>query len=277
MIDKIHVVIPYVDRYDLTNRMLEVLSENSDDIHVILIDNGSVNPVESLVVPKFSGIKFLRNKENTGCLNTIKQGLDFVGDDDLLIFMHNDVLVWEPHWDSRVRAEFDNDEKLGLAGFFGAPGVAPDGGRIFAHSNMIGKEWGTVGRLHGALLTGICSAAVLDSLCMMFRVKALHELGIPEFWPPHHWFDRLFCLQFIDNGWHVATIGIAFDHAGGSTGTAYNEFTTIWVKERFNRDMEFEEANNLLYMTGYDIFVGTYGHRLSLVSDGDYHYQWRQA
>jgi GT2 family glycosyltransferase len=224
---------------------------------------------------------FLQNEENIGCLPMLRQALPYIEDDDIVVFMHNDVLIWDKDWDEFVRDAFEQIGSLGLAGLFGAPGMALDGGRMFARSQMAGKEWGTEGHLHGAIMGyhEISPAVVLDSLCMIFRGNALREVGIPDEWPPHHWFDRMFCLRFIDAGWSVAVLGIPFDHyGGGSGGPTMDNFAKKWVKENMGIETDdVEKANNKLYIQGLSQFHRDYGARLPIVVDGEFDYVWKKG
>lgn len=274
----------YANRPDLTERSIQVLLQNARQVNLLLINNGCNEPVRILgelndgqmTYPSLKRFVALHLEENVGCLPMLRDALNVVDDDDLLVFMHNDVLIWGEHWDDVFRKAFEDVEGLGLAGLFGAPGVALDGGRMFARSRMEGREWGTEGELHGAIMevNEVSPAAVLDSLCMVFDVKVLKEVGIPDEWPPHHWFDRLFCLRFVDHGYKVAVVGIPFDHyGGGSSGNTMDTFAIKWCKERFGTEFDAVTANNHLYSIGAHLFM-EYGDRLALITDG-WKYIWR--
>jgi GT2 family glycosyltransferase len=277
------IVLGYANRPDLTERTIEQLMSVTREFNLIVIDNGCHEPISikwaEIKEPPKNLKRFIaiHNDKNVGCLPMLVQSLKYIGDDDIVVFMHNDVLIWDEDWDDYVRSVFAGMPTLGLAGFFGAPGVALDGGRMFAKSHMVGKEWGTEGYLHGTIMPhfDVAPATVIDSLAMIFRASALKKVGIPEEWPPHHWFDRLFCLRFIEQGWRVAVLGVAFDHyGGGSSGKTMDSFAQEWVKETMGEDLDIIEANNRLYMKGLQIYQRDYGDRLSLIADG-WDYIWR--
>lgn len=284
MTKDITVVIPFVDRSEHTIRCIQVLELNSElDIQYILVDNGSIES-EFLNLHQAldaMGLKFntgdnywIQNKENKGVLPALRAAREFIRS-PITVFMHNDVLIWEDKWDSKVIAAFDERPNMALAGFFGAPGVAADGGRMFACSNMLGKEWGTTGDLHGGLNTKLVApATVLDSLVMIFRTSVLQEHGIPEEWPPHHWYDRLFCVWYIDKGYEVGNMGLAFDHGGGitSTGEIYNQFVREWGDKQ-EVEEKIEDADLYMYNTGKHLFE-QYAHRMPLTVDDYWNYTW---
>lgn len=276
--DAISVIIPFVDKSDVTMRCLEVMKENSvGKLNVTVVDNcSSVNTFldiwQALPKFKFNSYRYVHNPVNKGVLPALRSQLDRVKD-ELVLFMHNDVLIWEDRWDEKIKTIFDGDENLALAGFFGAPGVAADGGRMFACSNMLGKEWGGHWSEHGAQNKRLVApATVLDSLAMIFRVPVLNDLGIPEEWPPHHWFDRLFCVYLIDHGYHVANLGFAFDHGGGttSTGIVYDSFVKDWAERQ---KIETDNADLFMYNCGLRLFH-EYANRMPLLVNEHFDYVW---
>lgn len=262
------VVIPVSNHADITDRCLKALLEESKASRFLIIDNGSE-------VPYQTWLPTIRNEDNKGCLAGLRQGLEECST-EFLTFMHNDVLVHENAWDLVVAKAFDDHPNLGLLGFFGAPGVAPNGGRVGSKSRMLGTEWGTLWNLHGGLLERdeLMPSSVLDSLCMIFRVDYLRQIGIPDDWPPHHWFDRLFCVKMIKAGYDVATIGIEFDHRGGSsTGQVYDDFVIKWGED--NNIQEGENADIIMYNKGLQLFLNEYSHESPLLVGNDWDYTWR--
>ena len=252
----IAVAIPFIDQPEITQRCLEVLVENSrGDLELILVDNGSKEKLKK--IPPVWGSHYIRNETNQGVLTSLKQALE-VTNSKILLHMHNDVLIWEPGWDLRIEETFKQYPRLGLAGFFGAKKITPDGARIGPESNMLGKEWGTPGSLHGSLLTGLSPSVIFDSLAMIWRVSAIKEVGIPDEIPPHHWYDRILTLRMLYADWNCATIGIAFDHAGSLTygATDFSAFAREWC-ERFGVDPG-ADPDLALYNYGKSLFERDY-------------------
>jgi hypothetical protein len=271
----ITLVVPFVNKSEFTIRAVKEACRNATgEVKALVIDNGSTEKELTEVVRSLTIASIPFNtvilKKNEGVLSALENSLIFVGT-ELLMFMHNDVLVLEKGWDTRVAKAFEDDPKLALAGFFGAPLVGVDGGRGYASSNMQGREWGTPWSVHGAHNERVIPASVLDSLCLIFRTSILDELGIPKDWPPHHWFDRLFCLYFIEHGYRVANIGIEFDHAGGttSTGEIYDSFVEDWSA---SHGMEpGENADLFMYNYGKSLFE-QYSEKLPLMVTSDWEY-----
>lgn len=227
------IVIPVTDKHDLTYRTLVNLVANStnDDTEIILIDNGSVVPYEQL-----GREHVIRNDVNIGVFPALLQGLS-TARNNIVLTMHNDVLIHEYGYDARILNEFAKDPLLGIAGFFGGRGVAENGGRDHPESNMQGKEWGMSYHQHSHHLTGTHPAVVFDSLALIFNRDIFYKVFENELdlIAPHHWFDRICTLGIVMAGYHALTIGIAFDHYGGGTSVAnpaFSEFTERWVQEK---------------------------------------------
>jgi glycosyltransferase involved in cell wall biosynthesis len=242
----ITVLLPVMDSHDITNTAIDHLIANAaGKLEIIVVDNGS-NEVYSYdgeykASTEYSGFNeplidlvVIPNQINVAGYGALLQVLDLASN-DIILWMHNDVLIHESGWDTRIIEAFNNDPLLGIAGFFGGYGVAGNGGRIGSMGNMLGKVWGTPQRMHGDVMTGIYPAAVFDSLAIIINRKIFKSLAIDHNKvPPHHWNDRILPLLFLDAGYHAATIGIAFDHKGGvsSLGDKYRELAERWSREQ---------------------------------------------
>ncbi len=249
----ISVLLPAVDAHAITEAAIVSLLENAADpenVEIIIYDNASKVPyVASTYCDNDWCNKIIvrRNELNVAgygaLLDTMPQFTH-----DIILWMHNDVKVHEFGWDKRIIAEFDKDPLLGIAGFFGAYGVADNGGRIGSMGNMLGKEWGTPQHMHGQVMTETYPAVVFDALAMIINRTLFNALDKPDGIPVHHWNDRILPLLFVLQGYHALTIGIAFDHKGGvsSLGNSYRELAERWSNENnipFQKDWDFTFYN----------------------------------
>lgn len=266
----ISVIIPVINEHEWTGATLGKLYNTAKQKpQVIIVDNGS----QPHYKPFYDEL-VLRNDVNAGLIGSLAQAVPEASG-DILVFMHNDVLLHEAGWDERIQKAFDDDPKLGIAGLFGGKGVYPNGGRLHNGSNMLGKTWGSSWEHHSNHFTGITSAAVLDGMVIIFRKAAVEYHGLPEL-PPHHWYDRILPLYFIERNWRCATIGIAYDHASGLTACreAYFQFAKKWCEDRGIVPPEGQSYDHQIYNAGAKYFEDTYGHRLPLFVNDDYLYQW---
>lgn len=268
----ITVLIPVIEQHDLTARAVEVLEQTRvlPDTDVFIVDNNSLKPYAE--DPRFNHTTIFSSNVNLGLVKSLTEMAPKINS-DIIVYTHNDVLIHEQGWDKKILDAF-NQYQLGMAGFFGAYGVDKNGGRIGACSNMLGKEWGSHGRYHGALLTSVRSASTLDGLGLIFNTDVLRSIDIPEL-PPHHWYDRILPLIFIEAGYRVATIGVGFDHRGGATsgGQGYTDFANKWCKEN-GRDPSKTGPDAQIYDEGWKIFQRDWAPKLPLVVDEQWNYRW---
>lgn len=244
------IVIPVTDKHEFTRKCVGTLYANAkypEQLDVVIIDNGSERPYRAELdfnVEAYAGEskkqllpRIERNDVNTGYFPSIVQGL-LAAKNNIVLTQHNDVLIHEYGYDERILNEFKKDRLLGIAGFFGGRGVAENGGRDFAESNMVGLEWGMPGHLHGHIQKETHPATVFDSLAMIYNKEIFFKVFSQEDidnMPIHHWPDRIVTLSIIIAGYHGLTIGVAFDHYGGATSVANVEFdklTARWVAEK---------------------------------------------
>lgn len=292
----ITICVPYIDNEEITKRCIKGINDNSvGPIEVIVIDNGSDNIYDFSDVLTNQNVlfKYIRNEKNIGGPLSFRQGID-ASRNEIVCIIHNDVLIHEHGWNLRVESYFNQDDKLGLAGFFGASMVAPNGGRGGSRSNMLGLEWGSSWDQHGGHLTDIAPAAVLDGVALIFRksyipeVEKKHDL-FSDNRPPHHWYDRHIILSFIDAGFRVATIGIGFDHWCGATANSsekYRQYCKKWILNHMDNEyvkmaMETylregvkpeENLDSFVYTVGWLMWDRQWGPRLTLHVDENYNY-----
>jgi hypothetical protein len=205
-------------------------------------------------------------------------------------FIHSDLLIHEPEWDRKIKEAFAEHPKLGILGFLGGQGVAPDGGRIRVMSKMLGKEWGgcecheLTASHHGELMESFAFGAVLDGCAMFFRQSCAKDLLEntnaldPSFRPLHHWYDRNLSLFAIDRGWQVGILGIGFDHFSGATANVsdkYGDSVKKWAEDT-GRDIGDKAPDQFSYDLGLEQFNQEWAWRLNCVADENGNYRWRK-
>lgn len=280
----INLIVPFIFREDLTKRTLEVAYNGiaCDDTKIIAFDNGCdkqleivENPVSlNSAKPFLDRFAFYREPVNRGMRNVFKRGFEISygnNPDDIICFIHNDVLIWENGWDARIQRCFTEDPNLGLAGFAGGKGVALDGGRIDMMTNMLGHEWGSPGSHHGRIMNGFEYGSVLDGLAMIFRRRTLDKLinetdAFDDRRPPNHWYDRHIPLQVISQQENVGIIGIEFDHYSANTPiqtASYRDATAEWAQR--NSVPSVDNMDHQGYEVGREQFEKEWGARLPLI------------
>ncbi len=166
------------------------------------------------------------NSPNIGMVAAYQGLYDKHKDEDLIVFMHDDVEILDPTWHLLVKQVFKEDLRLAILGFGGATGLGVDDiyktpyhisqlQRIDYYSNQVGWE------IHGKRETGVRDVAVVDGFLMAVRTDFLKQIdGWKTFGHNFHMYDVWLCLKAIECGWKVKMVGLECDHHGGATSTS---------------------------------------------------------
>lgn len=218
------VVVTCVDAPQLAKESIKWLMENtSDKTIVVLCDNGSKIPL-----PRYDSEKLIRFHTNVGgnaIFHEMLPHLEALGV-EFVAYLHCDMMVRQLRWDMQVINAFDEDPFLGLCGFVGSREVDELGGRGGGTMlNYMGDFYpgfgqATTAEQHGARVSSVHPAAVLDHCAMIFRVSVLKQIPPQEGnYAPCHFYDRICCAEIINRGLHVAVVGVLCDHfSGGIAG-----------------------------------------------------------
>ena len=193
----------------------------------------------ALKVPDDVGLYLIANtpEHNLGVLGSLQAGYECTTA-PIIAYVHDDVVIHDADWVSRVLAEFD-DPSVGVVGFLGAlrhghpnlykvPYRLDQLARFGVLSNMDDAE------VHGARFTGSCDVAVIDGFAMIVRRGLLDLAGgwHPDDWCAHHIYDYLACALAHRYGFKVRLVGVSCIHHGGQTATsqAYQQWaaSTKW-------------------------------------------------
>lgn len=261
-----------------------------------MVDNGSEEPIEySSLVKDFNLYEVLRFDKNIGMVESFLEGLEGcdIGHDEIIVYTHNDLFIYQVGWDDKIRRAFDENPSLGLVGIVGGTGVFPNGGRHQCHSHLVGDDhsgcttpdcplcnnvpldfW----KHHGQLTPpdGI-PAAVLDGVLMAFRTSIFEDgFMVDESYPLHHWYDREWACMALDWGFDVKVVDIMASHGSGTTANTseiYHKSAQEWAKE--NRGItELPEGidnwDHFMYKEAEKLWMAKWAHRLPIVVDKDY-------
>ncbi len=232
------IIIPMLGQHDMTQFCLnQVIKHHGGEVRIIIIDNGGDFVLE---MPEQTGAPFTvevitPEQGNLGVYPVYKYGMDRTST-DIVLFMHNDLVIDEDNFDIYVRYLFATKQNLGLLGFLGSDEVAPNGGKGYGTtSNYEAKTYtfkdktftGTDALIYGTRYDGYTNAMILDGLAMGFRRTAWEKIGFREDFPPNHYHDRLVPLQIIEAGYKVGILGIACDHMDGQTRRGEKKYASI--------------------------------------------------
>jgi len=145
-----------------------------------------------------------------------RDGHEFIG------MIHDDISIYEPGWDLRVLAEFD-DPEIGVVGFFGAtshcnPNIynEPPKPVNFARSGVI-SNLRREAHVLGERYSGSCDVAVFDGLALFIRTSLLQQIGG---WPQdetcrYYGYDYFISMEARRLGYRLRVVGIDCDHWSG--------------------------------------------------------------
>ena len=234
-------------QHDMTQFCLnKVVQHHKEDVEIIIIDNGCDFTPET---PQISGGPFTLKtvyppQGNLGVYPVYKFGME-QATGDIVLFMHNDLIINEDAFDVYVKYLFATKKDLGLLGFLGSDEVAKNGGKGYGTTSNYeaktytykDKVWvGTDAKIYGSRYDGYTNAMILDGLAMAFRREAWNKIGFREDFPPNHYHDRLVPLQIKEAGYKVGVLGIACDHMDGQTRRGEKKYASIvqgWC-EKYN-------------------------------------------
>lgn len=164
--------------------------------------------------------------------------------DDLLVFAHDDVIMREEGWDSRVEKEFE-DPKVGIVGFGGAlahgspdlykvPYRLNDLARFGYMSNVDDAEF------HGERYEGSRDVSVLDGFALCIRRSLLDRIGGWSLLVGNCDFfnyDYAICALARRFGYRIRLCGVRCHHLGGGTsvGPATREITSQSAYDKAHR------------------------------------------
>lgn len=184
-------------------------------------------------------------------------------------YLHDDVYIYEPGWDKRVLAEFE-DPQVGVVGFGGGWGHGTDD--IYYNMYHVAQ----LQRLgycsnsrdadkHGTRFKGSCEVAVLDGYALFSRreviEKSFHvQPSLPEGdyhkggWPvkelTFHCYDYWLCAMAHRLGFTVRMVGIDCLHQGGQTSTQHQY--TSWLASQGLTDQDIHSGSHVWFHNEFD-------------------------
>lgn len=274
---KLAIVIPIINQKEITNETLKRFKEtqtNNDNLYVI-VDNGSKESAREWIIGLTGNDLVIRNDENVGLVKALNQAYQVLknSDIDYIFYTHNDVVMYEQGWDTKVLSVLENENRqkvVGVAGFYGAKGIGT--GDIYKSpyrmQQMIRLEnvsdCNRMDKLHGYrnIYNGICEdVAVMDGFSLIVNMDLLNQLGgFDRNYPPHHMYDNDICLESYDKGYRNIVIAMDCEHLGGRT-----DVNEDWSKPfKMTKQEVHEKAHPIFYHKWSPANVQNGKHNISL-------------
>ena len=255
---KLSIVISMLGQHDMTQFCLnKVIEHHKEDLEILIVDNGGDFTPE---IPSKSGGPFtlrviIPPGGNLGVYPVYKFGMENTTG-DIVLFIHNDLMIDEDGFDIFVKYLFATKDKLGLLGFVGSDEINEHGGKGYGTTSNFeaktytykDKSWtGGDALIYGSRYDGFTNAVILDGLAMAFRRKAYEKIDYRPKFPPNHFHDRLVPCQILEAGYTVGVLGIACDHMDAQTRTNEKKYQSIvqgWC-EKNNTQKFMDDSGNV--------------------------------
>lgn len=236
----IAVVALVLNQQEITQRFLNTLRENEEQrFPLVIVDNGSTPPVREWLIGLRDGDMVIRNGENEGVVRGMNQAFAYLDNQtDYILFIHNDVMVYQKKWDTALQQMLSELPDCGCAGFYGAKGIG------VPHIYKVPYEMQQLVRIENvsnctrmnAAIHGFRNirnndvthgkyeeVAVLDGFSLIVKTELLRRIGgFDRSYPPHHMYDNDMCMESIDKGYRNYVLAMDADHLGGRTDVGEN-------------------------------------------------------
>jgi GT2 family glycosyltransferase len=129
--EKVSIVIPVYNQLSMTiNCLNDVLKTYGVDKEIIVVDDGSREPISKAIPKLFPQVKLITNEENLGFAKTVNRGI-LSASHDLVCLLNNDIRLPSPLW-LKTMTDSINANNLDM--------TAPAGGRMDGKWNYIPGE-----------------------------------------------------------------------------------------------------------------------------------------
>lgn len=173
--DKVSIVIPVFNQLKMTiDCVRDVLNTVGVETEIIVVDDGSKEPVSKAIPRMFPNVKLLSNEQNLGFAKTVNKGIR-AASSNLICLLNNDIRLPNPNW-----------LNLLCNGLEEADLTAPAGGRMDSSWNYIPGE----AKKEGEKFT------YLVGWCLLIKKEVFDKIGLmPEYFYPGFFEDVLFSLR----------------------------------------------------------------------------------
>lgn len=268
---KMVVVVPIMGGLHESKSFWGSLVANAGpDADLIIFDNGSniqenqKSFFERYVIPFWQGEKaeYWPMEDNLGLVKTMQYVYEKT-DYEIMCFIHNDLYIYDPLWATEIKDVFEQHDKAGLVGCFGAKGVLGNSGRFHVWNNMVEAE------IHGfRLVSGSTpiNVAVLDGMMMAASRKMLDAKGgVDTNFDIHHYYDLDLSLESIDRGFDNYIVPLYVHHVSGQTACkpAFQDWASAREGQKRGMEQPMPRAEyEVYYVENLKRFTDKWGHRL---------------
>lgn len=257
---KMTIAVAVFGQLEDTKAFWGCLSANTthkEEIELLVVDNHSPDDtvafLNRFILPLWPNARIIQNNDNLGVVPTLQQ-IYQESKGDIIAILHNDLFIFEYAWNERVASVFAQDEKVGMAGFFGAKAAAANGGRGGCYSNFLEAE------IHGQRTSGAEEVVLFDGVALICRRAMLDQVGGFDQNLNYLYYDKDISLESFTHGWRNILVGIACHHRSGVT--ANRPDYQNWIAKKLNAPVE--EAGMIAYRQAEEYYLKKWEGRLPL-------------
>lgn len=258
----ISLLILATNKAEYTMRGLDSLFHTTfRPFQVVLVDNGSADATAQ-VFANFAerakseniDVKILRLEQNVGAIVGRNRGMELM-DGKFWVFLDNDVAVRSRNWLTRLRAELDNDPRVGVVGPKLVYPLPPHDIQCAGCDVTPGGQVAFRGRGHSRTDPEFNSprdCQTLISATWMMRADAAKKIGpLDEIFSPVQFEDIDYCYRFREAGWlcrYIPDVEMYhFENVTTSRGTLNYPYLTVKNGLKFKQKWKhrFSSENGL--------------------------------
>lgn len=190
---RVSIIIPVYNHLSMTIDCLnDVIKTHGVEIELIVVDDGSKEPISKIIPKLFPDVKMITNKCNMGFARTVNKGIK-VASNDLICLLNNDIKLPNSGW---LKLMVDSMDEFDL--------TAPAGGRMDNNWNY----------QPGEAKKKSDKFSFLPFWCILLKQQVIDSIGlIPEDFSKGFWEDVLFCYRAKKAGFKMGiTEGTGVQH-----------------------------------------------------------------
>ncbi|MDD5438864.1 MAG: glycosyltransferase [Candidatus Omnitrophica bacterium] len=218
---KVSIVIPVCNQVGYTRICMDYLRKNTDGCNtpfeLVIIDNGSTDATGSFFkdLARDTDVRYIRNDRNLGPIIALNQGIK-AARGDVVLTMHNDLVVFEEGWLKKIRDLLLSDASIGLVGLAGRKRIDKRG--VVDEASLVHHLCNE--NLNAPMTLPYDEVAVLDGVSIAARKAVFEKIRcFDEVYGYMHFYDLDISLKSRKHGFKNVVINVEALHIfnGGVT------------------------------------------------------------
>lgn len=236
------IVIPVCNMLGFTRLCTDYIRKNTDmPYELVIVDNGSADGTREYFegLSKELDVRYLRNGANLGPIVAINQGIK-ASKYEYICQIHNDVVIFEKGWLSRIVSIMESDPNIGIACLAGRQHLR---GNCSCDESTLRHNLLSVG-LNPPMDNELEDVAVADGLCFAFARKLIDRIGLlDETYGMMHFYDMDFSLASLKAGYRNVAVNVSAFHIGNGGITRRSDYYKILVPD----DLKLYNRNSNIF------------------------------